>query len=97
MESCLDRLNRDVIAGDAATLCLGQQSTAGVSLPADGTTSMRISNAEIVLRTQIANRCGAGQLASLDVCGADPTSAGDCLTCTSWRRAVQVVQSAYGP
>ena len=97
MHGCLDQINNGDLNGDAQELCLGSLSETGIVPPTDAATAQKLAKAEEKVREKIADKCAGGELAALQSCGGDPTSAGDCLACTHWRRGVAAIQSAYGP
>lgn len=97
MQGCLDRLAAGEISGDPQAVCLGSLGVGGVALPTDSDTGTQIIQAETKLRSIVAAKCPGGILAALDACAGDPGGVGDCLECTGWRRAVEAMQSLYGP
>jgi hypothetical protein len=95
--ACLDEIN-DGLAGNPQAVCLGSlDDVGGVALPSDPKTSAGIDDAELALRDDILGACSGGELGSLDTCGANPTAAGDCLVCTAWRNAAELIRVTYGP
>jgi hypothetical protein len=101
MQQCLDGVNAGDIALGGQTaqqVCLGWLSEySGVVAPSHVPTGRKIASAETAPRNAIQNRCPGGTLASLQTCGTSTTTTGNCLVCTSWRRTVEAVRSAYGP
>jgi hypothetical protein len=104
MQACLNRLNAGRISGDASSLCLGELGSGGnLQLPSDPATGRKAANAEDTLEGLIDARCATDtSLAALDTCAGDQTSgardrAKQCLRCTNWRRAVEIIGRAYGP
>jgi hypothetical protein len=95
--SCLDKIAKGTLTGDADALCRGRFDGNSAIAPFDEKTAKKLAKAEEKLREKIADKCAGGELAALQSCGADPMSAGDCLACTHWRRGVAAIQSAYGP
>lgn len=97
MQTCLDKVNKGTLSGNGSTLCMGSLTPGGVVAPSDPATASKLAKAEDKLRAKIADKCGGTELMQLGTCGSDANSAGDCLTCTHWRQAVEVVRSTYGP
>jgi hypothetical protein len=103
MQACLNKWNAGRISGDPLTLCLGALGSGGVvQLPSDAPTSQMILNAQTRLERPIDMRCTDASLAALDTCAGTQISgardrAKQCLRCTNWRRAVEIIRRAYGP
>jgi len=103
MQACLNKWNAGRISGNPVVLCLGALGSGGVvQLPSDASTSRTILSAQTRLDTQIDARCTDTALAALDTCaGAQIAGAGNrakqCLRCTNWRRAAEIIRNAYGP
>jgi len=68
-----------------------------VGYPTDALTATVIQRTESKLMAAIQGKCGGGELASLNACGADTASTGSCLLCTQWRRAAEAVRCGHGP
>jgi hypothetical protein len=86
------------------SLCLGELGAAGsVQSPSDGSTSRRIANAQARLEALVDARCADdAAVAALDTCAGAQVAgarsrAKQCLRCTNWRRAAEIIHRAYGP
>jgi hypothetical protein len=98
MLTCLGKAAAGDLVGDPQALCLGTIDAGGtVGAPSDPSTAQVVSGAGTTLGTAVASGCSGAELSALDACGDNSADVSECLVCTMWRHAMEVVRAAYGP
>ncbi len=96
MQKCIDKRNKDGVAGNAAQLCIGSV-VAGVYIPpTDAKTADKLAKFETKVATKIPLKCTTAQLGALDSCAPSPAAEVDCILCSHRESAINTVALNYG-
>ena len=96
IQKCLDKRNKDGVAGDAAALCIGSVVAGAYVPPTDAKTAEKLAKLETKLTTKVPLKCTTTQLSALDSCALSPSAEVDCLLCSHRESVINTVATHYG-